>query len=98
MKFIRFGILYEFFHLLGLTEFICVSDQVEVVETGSSFLISYLTVSEERWSFNGKHHHCSENGLGFKECNAVLLEECWSLFIIAPLRHFEIEIGKKIEQ
>lgn len=30
--------------------------------------------------------------------NSVWLYECWSLFIIAPLRHFEIEIFKKIEQ
>lgn len=76
MKFISFGILYNYFHLLGLIEFICVSDQVEVVETGRSFLISCLTISEERLSFDGKHCHCSANGLGFKECNTVLLEEC----------------------
>ena len=47
MKFIL-AFYTNFFIVWDLTEFICVSDQVEVVETGSSFLISCLTVSEEK--------------------------------------------------
>lgn len=40
MQFISFtNVCIFFFHLLGLREFICVSDQAEVVETGRSFQI-----------------------------------------------------------